>query len=211
MRGAEPDQVGDLAGVLAQVAAQRQHRLGGPDRFVEAILGHLEPESDLERLGQDLQRRHLGRHDVHATVLDLVEGLPVDRVHPGRPVRPSKGIAAVLGHRLQPQLQERHAPEAVATGDALLAVEERPLLHEALQVLLRGIARIQLTEIRQELILQGRPRRRHRMDVEADRGFAGGRARRPRAQGCRDQQEMEHGRRLPAPGGGLPHFLTVNT
>ena len=208
--GAQADQGGDLIGVFAQVTAQGKHRRGRPDRVAELVPGELEPEPDLQRLGQDLERRHLGRDDVDAAVLDLPQRLPVERIHPRRPVRPLQRVAAVLGERLDPQLEERHLAEPVPPGDALLAVKERPLLHERLQILLGGVARGQLTQVGQELILQGRPGRRHRPDVETDRGVAERRARRPRGQG-RDQHEWEHQQELPLRRRGPDHFRTVTT
>ena len=111
MRDRQPEHAGDLRGVLAQVTAQHQHRLGGPDRVVEALPGHLEPEPDLQRLGQELERPQLGRQPLHGAVLDPPEGLPVERIHPGRPVRSRERAAAgTRVERLQPQLDERHLP-----------------------------------------------------------------------------------------------------
>ena len=57
----QPDQVGDLGGVLAQVAGQREHRLGGAERVVEVPPGHLGSEPDLERRRQNLERPQLVR------------------------------------------------------------------------------------------------------------------------------------------------------
>ena len=96
---------------------------------------------------------------LHAAVLDATEGLPVERIQPGRPVGLAERAAAVLRATCSSrQLGERHRLVAGAFGDALLAEEEDPLLHEALQVILGGVARVQLAHFRQELILQRRLR-----------------------------------------------------
>ena len=62
------------------------------------------------------------------------------------------------------------------------------LLHEALEVVLGRVAGIQLIELRQELILERRPGRSHRLHVELDDRL------------LRDAVERESGRspRLPA-------------
>ena len=105
MRDPQPDQVGDLRGVLAQVAGQREHRLGGADRVVEAPPGHLGTEPDLERRRQDLERPQLGRQRLHAAVLDALEGLPVERIQPGRPVR-------------LPERRRRRTARSLSTGSS---------------------------------------------------------------------------------------------
>ena len=160
--------------MLAQVAGQREHRLGGADRVVEVPPGHLGAEPDLERRRQDLERPQLRRQHVHAAVLDALEGLPVERIQPGRPVRllqcRRRRNSRSLSSR---QLGERHRLVAGALGGGLLAEEEGPLLHEALQVILGGVAGVQLAQFRQELILERGLRRRHRPHVEADRRLLG--------------------------------------
>ncbi len=75
------------------------------------------------------------------------------------------------------QLAERHRLVAGSLGDSFLAEEEIPLLHEAAEIPLDGVAGLQLPHFRQELVLQGRLRCRHRPHGQTDRGFPGPRLR----------------------------------
>ena len=61
---------------------------------------------------------------VHAAVLDALEGLPVERIQPGRPVRLPERRAAVLLQLVRRQLGQRHRLVAGTLGGGLLAEEE---------------------------------------------------------------------------------------
>ena len=108
MRDPEPDQISDLRGVLAQVAGQREHRLGGPESVVEVSPGHLGSEPDLERRRQILERTQLISQRFHAAVLDALKRLPVDCIQPGRPVRLLERGATVVEKLVYRQFGERH-------------------------------------------------------------------------------------------------------
>ena len=98
----QADQVGDLGGVLAQVAGQREHRLGGADRVVEVPPGHLGAEPDLERRRQDLERPQLPGSVSMPPFWMRSKGLPVERIQPGRPVRLRGARAAVVRAACRP-------------------------------------------------------------------------------------------------------------
>ncbi len=192
MRDPQPDQVRDLRGMFAQVAAECEHRLGGADRVVESTPGHLGTEPYLERACQDLERPQLGREHIDSPVLDLREGLPVESVQPGRPVRLPKRRPTVLPQRLGRQFGKRHGQVAGTIGNGLFRIKKVPLDHEALEVTMGGVAGVQLPQFRQELILQHGLWRRHRTDGEMDRRLLGTRIQRERSQQGGGQDGASH-------------------
>ena len=75
-----------------------------------------------------------------------------------------------FGLYMRQQVGERHRPVAGAIGHGFLGIEEGPLLHEALQVILGRVTGFQLPQFRQELIPERGLRRRHRPHVPGGAG-----------------------------------------
>ena len=161
----EPDQVRDLGGVLAQVAASANIVLA----VRIASSKWLPATSARNRTWSAAARSWSGPSSPGSVSRSRRSGLArgsASRAHPaGPPSPPARARRRRSCELVERQLGERHRLVAGTLGRGLLAVEEKPLLHEALQVILGGIAGVQLPQFRQELILEGGHRRRHRLHV----------------------------------------------
>jgi hypothetical protein len=122
----------------------------------------------MPRTRQNSQCRQFGSLHVHAIILDALQVLPVKAVESSCIVGMTQGTAAIFALVLELRQWRRQVLGSLRHR-SLFEVKVS-LLHEAADVTLIGIARLQLGQFRQKLVFERRPRSGHRFNRETNDG-----------------------------------------